>query len=175
VQQRFARPPNLTELAGLDLAISVRLIDVVRADIEGFDDAYHAAQFQMFLTIQNLTTTSPGYGDFFYFGIPLFDSRYRETELYARADTADPSGKFIYIPPSAEFLPVSTHDRTLVEVRCDVLPLVHAGIASAWEHGFLPGSSDLADYYVSGMNFGWEIPGTYDASILVRDLSLRAR
>ena len=42
----------------------------------------------------------------------------------------------------------------------------------AWSKGFLTASRTLSDYRIAGMNLGWEVPGVFDASAQVRDLSL---
>ena len=42
----------------------------------------------------------------------------------------------------------------------------------ARKNGYMQQTS-LEDLYVSGLNFGWEIPGTYDAAMQVRDFSIR--
>ena len=43
------------------------------------------------------------------------------------------------------------------------------------KRGFLEDSNDLADYHISGMNIGWEVPGLFDIEMQVRNLSLKAR
>ena len=30
-----------------------------------------------------------------------------------------------------------------------------------------------ADLVLTGMNFGWEVPGTFDAGLMVRNMSIR--
>ena len=43
------------------------------------------------------------------------------------------------------------------------------------KHGLLKDSKDLADYHISGMKIGWEVPGLFDVEMQVRNLSLMAR
>jgi hypothetical protein len=46
-------------------------------------------------------------------------------------------------------------------------------LATAWAKGFLPGSKNHADYFIGGMNLGWELPGTFEVEMQVRNLSLK--
>ena len=38
----------------------------------------------------------------------------------------------------------------------------------------LTDSKNLADYRIAGMNLGWELPGTFNVEIQLKDLSLKA-
>ena len=46
-------------------------------------------------------------------------------------------------------------------------------LATAWKRGFLQESKNFADYFIGGMNMGWESPGTFDVEMQVRNLSLK--
>ena len=80
--------------------------------------------------------------------------------------------KFIYTLDSRVYGDRSLHDGTWVTFDKDLLPLIHQGLARAWQRGFLKESRKVADYYLSGMNLGWEMPGTFDATVQVRNLRL---
>ena len=43
----------------------------------------------------------------------------------------------------------------------------------AVKRGYLAGSN-LGDYGIMGINMGWELPGTFDASMQIRDLGILA-
>jgi hypothetical protein len=47
-------------------------------------------------------------------------------------------------------------------------------LETAWQRGFLTESKNLADYRISGMNIGWEVPGIFDVEMQLRKLSLKA-
>jgi len=46
-------------------------------------------------------------------------------------------------------------------------------LETAWAKGFLSGSKQLGDYAIGGMNMGWELPGTFDVELEIRNLSLK--
>jgi hypothetical protein len=168
----------------LDVSFACRLDSFADRQPDA-DPNLHAAQFQLFLYVQNLKQGDDGFGDMFWFGIPIFDNRYpAKTERYQRdGGKADASGKFIYSLPTKACLAdgegfvrdghlLTGKDARWVEFRIDAAPWIAYAYKLARKNGFLA-TTDLQDLYVSGLNFGWEMPGAYDASMRLRDLSLR--
>ena len=143
----------------------------------------HAAQFQLFLYVQNLNTESPGYGDMLWFGIPVFDNRRPGApgEHYQRdGGKPDASSKFIYAMPASACQPngntffkngAPAASPAWTAIRADVLPFIRRACTLAREGGYLA-ATDPADLYVSGLNIGWEMPGTYDAAMRIRRFSI---
>lgn len=172
VQQRFGDQPAVSELDALRVRLSVRLVGSKLYDEARYDPRIHAAQFLLYLNVQNLNRASKGYGDFLYFGVPLYDNR--SPNGTRRFTAPDQAGKFIFNPPSSEYLARTPHCGEWVTVDRDVLPLILEGLQAAWDRGFLLGSKDLSDYRIAAMNMGWEIPGPFDATMQVRDFSVRA-
>jgi hypothetical protein len=140
----------------------------------GYTPKLHAAHFQIFFTLQNLDRRNPGYGQYLWFGVPLFDDRHPVPKAHIAKDSGkeDATGMFIFTPDGAEFSGRSAHDREWITIDKDLLPLMREGLKTAWERGFLQDSRSLADYRISGMNLGWEVPGIFDAAMQIRDLSL---
>lgn len=171
--QRFELHPALKDLEKLVLSISVRLRESTLGKTEDYDSRIHAAQFVFYVTAQNLNRQSPGYGDYLYFGVPLYDDRYPHgtPKPFAAPDAA---GKFIYTPPASVYTSETTHSGQWVTITKDLLPLLLEGLNTAWARGFLPASHDLSDYRVGGMNLGWEVPGVLNVQMQLRDLSLKA-
>lgn len=170
VSQRFKNPPAVSDLSVARFRVSARLLESRLHRTPEYTKRLHAAQFLMFLNIQNLNRKSAGYGDFLYLGIPLYDSRYPVPRRFTAPDQA---GKFIYTPGGAAYTDKRMADGEWVSIDKDVLPIIRAGLEEAWRRGFLKASRDLADYRISAMNMGWEVPGILDVSAQVRDLSLR--
>lgn len=183
---RYAsRSCRVATLKRLDVSFACRL--------DAFDDRHpnadpklHAAQFQLFLYVQNLKQGDDGFGDMMWFGIPIFDNRFPiKQESYQRdGGKADASGKFIYSLPGKACLAdgegfvrngklLAGKDARWVDFRINVAPWIVYAYKLARKNGYFP-TTDLQDLYVSGMNFGWEMPGAYDASMRLRGLSLVA-
>ena len=141
----------------------------------GYTPLLHAAQFQIFFSVQNLNLKSAGYGQYLWFGVPLYDDRERIPKAYQAKDAGkeDATGMFIYTVAGREFTTRSLHDREWVTIDKDLLPLMRDGLKAAWQSGFLKDSQSLADYRITGMNLGWEVPGIVDVEMQLRDLSLK--
>jgi len=176
---------RLAHLKRLDVALSCRL-DAFADRQPDANPQLHAAQFQLFLYVQNLSRDSIGYGDMLWFGIPVFDNRSpAPDEHYSRdGGKADASGKFIFSMPSKAFVVdgkgffkngriQAGPDTRWVEVRVNAAPWIEYAFKLAQHNGFLK-TTAYNDLYVSGLNIGWEMPGAYDAVMRTRNFSLVA-
>jgi len=150
------------------------------------DPSLHAAHFLLHIIVQNLTKGDDGYGDMLWFGIPIFDNRHEIIMENYSEDNGKPdaSGKFIFNmshktvrPENKTFFKegkiVAGENTQVIPTNVDILPWIHYAFQLARKNGFMQTTS-FRDLYVSGMNIGWEMPGTYDATMRVSNLSLIA-
>jgi len=172
VEQSFADPPTLEEVASARLRLKARLLRSEMHRTDDYSPGLHAAQFQMFLMIQNRNRASPGYGKLVWFGIPLYDDRSRFPKEHKQQDTGG-TAMFIFTPGGEVFADRSAHDRQWISIDKDLRPLFLEALETAWQRGFLRESRTLSDYRITGMNLGWEVPGLFDVEMQVRDLSLQ--
>jgi hypothetical protein len=178
-ERKLLAHPAVTELAALRMAIRYRL---VRAEVhrpDGFDPRRHTAQFVFYITVQNRNRQSAGFGDYFWFGVPLYDTRYRLPKAHKAVDKGSDrkpaTGKFIFNPGGERYTTHSAHDGDWVTIDQDLLPLVLEGLNTAWERGYLPDSREMADYRLMAMNTGWEVTGPLDVEMQIADLRLTGR
>jgi len=178
-QTRLLHHPALPELAAVPFSIRYRLLKAEPLRCPGWNDQRHTAQVVFFVTLQNLNQQSKGYGDFLWFGIALYDFRYRSPEAMAAPDVGtkkkEGTGKFMFVPAFARFSTQSPHDGDWVDIETDLLPMLREALADAWERGYLKDSRDQADYRLGGMNMGWEITGPIRAAVQIERVSLTAR
>ena len=172
VQQEFSAPPSLAELRAARLHIAARLVRSRAVKTSDYSPGKHAAQFQLFFTVQNHNRQSPGFGHLLWFGVPLYDDRHRIPVGHKSKDTAG-SEMFIFTPDGSCYTSLSAHDGGWVTVDKDLLPLLREALETAWARGFLTESRAMADYRITGLNLGWEVPGIFDAEMQVRDLSFK--
>ncbi|UCG59291.1 MAG: family 16 glycosylhydrolase [Phycisphaerales bacterium] len=166
----------LDELEELRFRVGMRLLHVYNhMKKDEYDPRLHAAQFQMFFIVKNTNSKSKDYGDYFWFGVPFFDSRHDIPPAYMAKDAGkdDATGKFIYTIAGSEINNTPLKDRDWVTLGKDLLPYIKGGLKEATQRRFLI-SSDPKDYAVVNMNLGWEIPGTFDAAIQIKGLSVTA-
>jgi hypothetical protein len=172
VEQDLSRQPALSQLATLRFRVAYQLLRV-HTNAPAPLQPWHCAQFQAVLLVKNLNQSSPGYEDYLWFEIPLYDSRYPVPPEYAAQDTAG-SDKFIYSPPGKAFGERRPADGNWVNVDRDVLPLIHDGLQRAWRENFMTASRNLADLHVVAFSVGWELPGPLDVEMRFHALSLEA-
>lgn len=165
IEQEFATKPLLKDMDDLFLHLEARLVDCIsKMPDNTFDPGLHTAQSQVYLIIQNRNQQSPKYGDYLWFGVPFYDYRHQKIAVYAAKDVGkdDATGKFIYCVGTDDYMQGSFHDKNWVKIEKDLKPYIMQAIATAKERGYLVGSS-VEELGVTGMNIGWEVPGTFDA------------
>ncbi len=148
---------------------------------EGYDPALHCYQTGMIFVAQNTNSQSLGYGeDFFWFGVPGFDSRAEYKDEYCNIDIGkeDASGKLIYQLGGQEFYDTyytanpMTSEGEWCTVTVDILPALKHAFQLAQGVGQMK-ESKFEDLTLQGINFGCECTGTFDASISIKHVSLR--
>jgi hypothetical protein len=172
-EQEFDPPVKLENLKGVNFHVEARLLRSQLLDAANYSPAIHAAQFQIYFTLQNRNRQSAGYGDLLWFGIPIYDNRARFTQAFKEQDFGG-TAKFIFTPDARVFTGASAQDGRWITIDKDLLPLMLEALETAWSRGFLKDSKNLSDYAIGGLNLGWEVPGTFDVALQIRDLSLKS-
>jgi hypothetical protein len=176
VEQDARKLIALDELDAVRFRIRVRLLYSKSGLSPGeYNPGLHAAQFQMFFIIKNIRPGSADQGNYYWFGVPFYDSRHDIPPAYMAADAGkkDATGKFIYTVAGAALGEASLQTGQWVALDVDLLPHIRQGLQEATKRGYLKGF-DPHDYAVANMNLGWEIPGTFDAAVQVQDLNVSA-
>lgn len=142
----------------------------------------HGAAFYIYLYVKGIN--EEGKSEMTWFGLTLFDNRVAFVSESGQQDggKADASGLFIYQVPSRAFTKTDfvengvitpSEDGEWMNIDIDVLPYVERALILAQERGFMKGVT-MDTVTVDGMNMGWEMPGTYNGRIEVKDLSLKS-
>ncbi len=105
--------------------------------------------------------------------MPFFDNRHEVPPAYMAKDVGkgDATGKFIY---TVDGKAVGIAPRKLgqwLTLDVDLLPFIKSGLQEAATRGYLK-DADPHHYAVANMNLGWEIPGTFDAAVQIKDLAI---
>ena len=161
------------DVSRISFSIDARLLTNACFKLEGYTHSLHTAQFPMTFIVQNRNKQSKGFGDFIWFCVPLYDERNPFSELYAAQDTADPSAKMIYTPPSKTFSQQTLHDGDWGTFsHTNLCPLFAEAITLARKRGYLKESPDMGDFAISSVNIGWEVTGINNVSIQIRNLDI---
>lgn len=182
VEQRLCAPydfpgqgpgcPPLSDLDSLVFKIDAKLLYNQTIMTSGYDPNYHAAQFLVYFYVQNTNVASSGYGKYVWLGVPLYDDRYLTLPGQVSYDIA--TATLINSIPSADFASGSLHTGNWVHAQLDLLPYALAALDTAWANGFLNQSTDIADYKISGIVIGWELPGMNICTVGIKGVSLFA-
>ena len=138
----------------------------------------HAAQLVWYITLQNLNKSSKGYGKYIWFGLGLFDNRTagKQTTLYSQYDKGTSTG--IYSPSSTTYL--NLNDGKIptvgqrVKAQIDILTVTKAAYEEGKNKGYFD-DTEYEDLAIGGMNFGYEVPGTYDISTNIYAINIFAK
>ncbi len=174
VEQALTTTPNLAEVSRLRLRFAAQLTEAETFRPAGYTPDLHAAQFQLVVTLGNTRRDSPGFRDFLWFVAPLYDDRHAQPPRYVNRDFADPSAKLIFNPGTDAFTTNRLRDGGRVVVDRDLRPLLLEALNEAWRLGYLPGSRDPADYRLTTLNLGWEVPGLHRVGLALGQLILTA-
>jgi hypothetical protein len=175
VQQSIADAPSLSEAASFRLHFEARLRESETFRPEGYSTNLHAAQFQVVVTLNNFRRDSPGFGDYLWFVLPVYDDRHDVPPEYVAQDFAVTRGKLIYNPGGAALGVRPMGVGHWLEVDCDLRPWLERALETAWARGYLRDSKSLADYRLAHLNVGWEVPGLNRVAMDLSGLSLRAQ
>lgn len=174
VQQTIDGSPRLDEAGQLRLGFEARLLEAETFRPPGYSSGLHAAQFQVVLTLGNVRLGSPGYGDFLWFVVPVYDDRHEVPPEYVARDFAEARGKLIYNPGRAALTDGTLHVGSWIAVAVDLKPWLLRALQAAWVKGYLQDSRNPADYRITSLNLGWEVPGYHRVTMVLRGLSLSA-
>lgn len=173
IQQELIRKPSLATLSEAKFRIEARLTKAKKIPTANYSPTLHAAQFLIYFSVQNLNRESPGFGKYLWFGIPIYDDR---TKLIKGSFALDRgTNMYMYSLPWNLLSRKSAHSRQWIQIDLDLLPLMKEGLETAWKQGVLAESKSLEDYHIAGINMGWELPGTFDVEMQVRNLSLKTK
>ncbi len=173
--QTFEAPSLTDNLEMLKVKMDLRLLfSELKMPEPLFDNGLHSAQFQFFVTLQDVNPNSSGYDDFLWFGLPFYDYRYVDIPPYMAEDIgkSDASAKFIYMLGSNQVLKESLRSGQWQPVDIDILPSLKAAFKEAQARGFLK-KSQWRDMKITTMNIGWESTATINSGVVVRNLDIQ--
>ena len=177
LEETFENPIAVQTIKTLNFNLDFRvLFSELKMNPESFNPEIHTTQFTVYLTIQNKNKGSKGYGDFIWFGLPLYDYRYDTIKEYSAADIGkeDASNKFIFSTASTNLFEGVAKDGGWINISKDIIGIIKNAFTTAKQRGFLK-DSNYEDMYITSTNMGWETPGTFDCAIQHKNLKLTAK
>lgn len=174
------------KIAGAKKVIASLDFNIIRCDNMMSEAEYspsrHAAQYLWYLTLRNIVPDGSDpekvgkNGDFFWFGMPIYDNRSpKGVESYKMIDQGfvGATNKLIYGMSSREYLkdlPIKFGTKYHIEI--DILPYLKEAYIYGITNGALE-NTNWENMYLGYMNFGWELPGTFDVESEVSNISVK--
>lgn len=174
LQEAFSNQVMFNELESLILNMQIKMHKMTNhMTSEEYNPSLHTIQFIMYIYLYS--NSSLDSGEFFYFGIPIYDYRHRtmaESGMI-EANSTGTNGKFIYQMPTVAYLPTGVDVGEKYDIKINLLDNMSRGLELAQSMGKLTHTT-VDDLYITSMNVGFEITGTFDCSIEMSSLSLIA-
>ncbi len=176
ISQNFInQSPNVGEAKQLNFSMEIKLVKCENKMEEGtFIPSLHTAHTPFFFVLRNNNKNSTDYNQKIWFGIPSFDYRYPTLRDKERIMWDIGTNTYIYnVPEKRVWGDVNLHDGNWHKAFVDIKPFMLKALSAMRKKGVFANTTP-ADLMVTGMNFGWEVPGTFDAAIKVKNISLKS-
>ena len=177
IEQDFVDAPKLTDLKHVYVHLKFRIFP--NNDLDP-DQAIPCSQITWYFTVTDVRNGDTGYqsgnndNDFFWFGLPIFDSRYPVLSPYQHVDSGfvGATNRLIYSLGSDTYFdtPVQVGEERILEL--DILPYIKQAYLYGFDHGAMQNSS-WDRLVLNYMNLGWELPGSFESGITISELSVR--
>ena len=138
-----------------------------------FNTSLHTAQSPFYFVVRNDNKNSPDFNQRIWFGIHSYD--YRWTEMRDAENIAWDIGtsQYMYqVPPRSIWGEISFQDKKWHKGEADLKPLILRALEAMKEKDVFKETTP-DDLVITGMNFGWEVTGTFDVAIKVKGISLK--
>lgn len=181
IEQTFPASVKMSELESLILTLDVSVDKVVNLNGDAYDPGLHAAQLLWYLTLRNNVPEDSNSeevgsrGDFLWFGIPIYDNRSEFISDSAHIDQGAPgtTNKLIYSIGSANYFNEPLKMGKTYNIQFDVLPYIREAFIYAVTNNALV-NAQFENMEIGYMNFGWELPGSFDVESTIRNMSILA-
>ena len=175
ISQNFnENSPNVGKAKQLLFSIELKLEKEENKMKEGtFNSSLHTAQTPFFFILRNENENSPDFKQKIWFGIPSYDFRYTEMNDEEKVMWDIGTSTFIYnVPQRSVWGEISFQDKKWHKGEADLKPLLLRALEAMKEKDVFKNTTP-DDLFITYMNFGWEVPGTFDAAIRVKGISLK--
>ncbi len=182
IEQNFSVPAPFSSLKHLFVTLDYSIDKCDNYCGDGYDKELHAAQITLYFTLCNQpekTEKDPvtgewshgRYNEYLWFGVPIFDNR----KPYQAAASVYDAGtsSFISSIDTRKYQTEQPVAGKRYRIEYDVLSDVCSAVKMAKDKGVLK-NVDEKNMVFTYMNFGWEIPGTFDVSLTINKIRIEA-
>lgn len=170
----FPTKVKMKDINFLEYYLEFKLTKEVN-NLENFNPNLHTALFIWYITLNDLDPESPTYGDYFWFGLPIYDYRHDYSPYFAQQDSGkeDRTDKFIVNLAGDTFLNSIVSLNVQQYMQFDAYQSLKDSYDLAVERGFLK-NTKFENMSIASMYIGWELPGNFDVAMDVNAISIKA-
>ena len=136
----------------------------------------HASIAVFYLILQDINPSSPGYGDFINFCMPLFDDRVdipkKEWHMDSGTDPNDATNKMVYTMDGNILYNSPTGDGKWHNVNIDIMPYIKEAFNIAKNNNCMK-NTQFSDIGLGSFFFGFENTGMFDSELKINNMSIR--
>ncbi len=169
----FPTKAKMKDINFLEYYLEFKLTKEVN-NLVNYNPDLHTALFIWYITLNDLDPASPTYGDYFWFGLPIYDYRHDFSPYFAQQDSGkeDRTDKFIVNLAGDTFLNSIVSLNVQQYMQFDAYEALKQSYDLAVSRGFLK-NTKFENMSISSMYIGWELPGNFDVSIVVDKISIK--
>ena len=169
----FRDPVQIKNINFLDFYLEFKLTKEVN-NLVNFNPNLHTALFIWYITLNDIDPNSVSYGDYFWFGLPIYDYRHDYSPYFAQQDSGkeDRTDKFVVNLAGDTFLNSIVSLNVQQYMGFDAYQSLQDAYNLAVERGFLKGTK-FENMSIGSMYIGWELPGNFDVSMTVDKISIQ--
>ena len=167
----YGRPTgSLADMTKLQFNADMHLLYNNQNRKKGFDPTRYTSQFVMYFTVQNLEKGHPGFGQYVWLGVPLFDDNNEGVDGEPMVDSG--TSALIYTVPYKKVSGGKISSGAWVNFNGNILPSAKAAVEAGFSRGLLK-TNDLKSYFIGGMNTGYESGALNIITMELKNLSLK--
>ena len=173
LQNALTEQVTLSELSSLEFTIDLNIHCENKMKDSEYNPSMHTAQFLMYFVVNTMNDIDNG--EYFWFGVPFFDYRYKAMKPSAFIDngTSGNTGKVIYQMATEKIDPNGFQLDHDYSISLDLIEEFQDALIETQKLGRMTNTT-VTDLSISNMNIGFEIPGTFDVEATFKNFSLKA-
>lgn len=176
LEQNFENPANI---AAIKYAYAHLEFTINKSENKDPTQPIPCAQLTWYFTITDVRNGDSRYqsgnddNDYMWFGLSIYDSRYPYLSESSHVDTGfnGATNRLIYGMDSRNYLPENLVIGKEYVIDINILPFIKNAYLFGIQNGALQ-DSNLGDLCINYMNIGWELPGSYDVSLTLKNMSV---
>lgn len=168
LQNVLTQSVKVSELESLKFTIDLELEVERKMTDEEYNPSIHTAQFLAYFIVQSNATLDAG--DYFWFGVPFYDYRYKEIDESIMIDNR--SQMPIYQMSNRGIYDGGFELGREYNIELDLIDLFADALLACQNEEKRLTNTTIDDLSITSMNIGWELPGTFDVQAKFSNFSL---